>query len=353
MLFHLYEYDTEVLLSRALRPGDTYVDIGAQLGYTAALAAERIGPSGHMVLFEPDPRAYSRLEQSLLSGSKGQAPSHELIGAACSDKAGSLRFGVHKTLGWSYVVEPGDSEAGLELHDVPCVVTSEELGRRGISQARLLKIDVEGHEVEVLRGLAPMLKSQAFDFICIEKNALRLEACGYLPEHIHAQLSRYGYFGIRECDHQPIQIDSMSEPWLENYYYAASPALARLLVPEGPPPVFPESLPESLEKWYAESQSPDDPARFGRKLISNVRNGDLEKGVVEGEELLAQFPELTPFRGHLAHWYLAQGNKARARHHLALLVSAQPENHEARCLLDEMEKSETKLTRPDNDNSAK
>ncbi|MEM6996443.1 MAG: FkbM family methyltransferase, partial [Myxococcota bacterium] len=55
---------TKALLER-LEPGDTFVDVGANLGYYTVLAAKKVGPSGRVFAFEPDPESFALLKRNV------------------------------------------------------------------------------------------------------------------------------------------------------------------------------------------------------------------------------------------------------------------------------------------------
>src|SRR5688572_16199782 len=65
MAYGLYELDTARLIKILLRPGDHFVDAGANLGYFTLLAAARVGPSGRVSAFEPHPLNRARLLEHL------------------------------------------------------------------------------------------------------------------------------------------------------------------------------------------------------------------------------------------------------------------------------------------------
>ena len=61
------------LLGAALRPGATFVDVGANWGYFTLLAAHRVGPAGRVVALEPDPRLFALLRANLAANGIGWA----------------------------------------------------------------------------------------------------------------------------------------------------------------------------------------------------------------------------------------------------------------------------------------
>src|SRR3954465_407097 len=65
MAYGLYELDTARLIKRLLKPGDHFVDCGANIGYFTLMAARCVGPSGNIDAFEPQAANFERLSANL------------------------------------------------------------------------------------------------------------------------------------------------------------------------------------------------------------------------------------------------------------------------------------------------
>jgi FkbM family methyltransferase len=139
------------VFDRVLRPGDAVLDVGANFGAMALFAARRVGPAGVVHAFEPQRDLADLARQSAKLNGYGTMCVHAV---ALSDAAG--RFDLHVA---------GDNSGSASLawnrggRAVPVEVVrgDEYLPRLGLPPVRLLKIDVEGHEAEVLRGAAGYL----------------------------------------------------------------------------------------------------------------------------------------------------------------------------------------------------
>src|SRR5579863_8811720 len=68
-----FEREETGIVRRTLRPGMTFVDVGANVGYYTALAAQLVGPSGSVFAFEPSDYAYSRLQRMIDQNNLTQA----------------------------------------------------------------------------------------------------------------------------------------------------------------------------------------------------------------------------------------------------------------------------------------
>lgn len=162
-LDHLHIIDT------LLRPGTVVLDIGANIGYYAVIEGRRIGPDGFIYAFEPDPRNVAFLRRNLQLN--GLADRSEVSPDAISDSNGSVTFQIAEmsnlnSIGRTRIDENQAGEArGLARRSymneiaVRTVALSDFLTscERPVD---LIRMDVEGHEVEILGSLAQLLERQ-------------------------------------------------------------------------------------------------------------------------------------------------------------------------------------------------
>jgi FkbM family methyltransferase len=151
-----YGLDITMILERFLRPGMTFLDVGANVGYFSALALSLVGRNGHVHAFEPVPSLFAHLEQVARVN-----PQHDLVCNMCglgeSEDLNLISVAGSWNAGWNTMV-PGfmSSNRAVEAVSVRVQRLDEYLFSRGINSVDLIKIDVEGFELPVLRG------SQAF-----------------------------------------------------------------------------------------------------------------------------------------------------------------------------------------------
>jgi len=144
-------YETSLLLSM-LRPGDVFVDVGANIGYFSILAASVIGEGGAVFAFEPDPDNFSLLRRNI--DLNGQQASIVAVQAALAADAGTGElFLSEDNLGDHQIYATGDDRRSLPI---TLVNGSDYLGHR-LSRMDLLKIDTQGSEYQVIAGLLPLL----------------------------------------------------------------------------------------------------------------------------------------------------------------------------------------------------
>jgi FkbM family methyltransferase len=138
-----------------LRSGDVVVDVGANTGYYTLLAAPLVGSSGRVIAVEPNPSAFRLLEHNIRQNRlHGRVSAHCVAAAA---EYGTLSLVVFEGRSGSATLAPVAS--GVESRTVRVCPLDDlvDPGLRG--RIRLVKIDVEGAEVDVLRGATETLRS--------------------------------------------------------------------------------------------------------------------------------------------------------------------------------------------------
>jgi FkbM family methyltransferase len=158
MFLGAYEPDEVAVLERYLRPGDVFVDVGANIGYLTAVGASLVGPNGQVHSFEPVPEYFSRLE-SLRAANPQYAISVNAMALGEREGSAEITQAPRGNIGWNTLV-PGmlRDEAGTR-HTVHVRRLDSYLSQRGIARVALVKIDTEGFELPVLRGASGFLDS--------------------------------------------------------------------------------------------------------------------------------------------------------------------------------------------------
>lgn len=154
-----WEPNVTAALTRALAPGDVCLDIGAHVGYFTLLASRLVGPRGHVYAFEPSPESYPRLRANVdLNGLRNVTTAQ--LAVSDEERRAVLYVGASYNTGIT-TLDPAFAaksttplrETMVDAGPVTSVTRPEDFAR-----VRLIKIDVEWHEIEVLRSLAPIFE---------------------------------------------------------------------------------------------------------------------------------------------------------------------------------------------------
>jgi FkbM family methyltransferase len=146
-----------------LHSGDTFIDVGANIGYYALLASRRVGANGRVYAIEGSPSIFQRLSENV---TRNNVANTTMIHAIVSDTEGTKPFwlAAEPHSGCSTSVESAAahhpwlraSHMSVEAH-VASSPLINLVPTESLFNARLIKVDVEGAESEVLRPLIPLL----------------------------------------------------------------------------------------------------------------------------------------------------------------------------------------------------
>ena len=166
-----------------LRPRGVFWDIGANIGLLSLFAAKVAGPLGKVISFEPAPDTFAFLQHNVSGISNIKAIQS---GVGCHD--GSATFGVRKShLEGSFA----QNELNLPTEMVTVPICTLDQFFEGAPPS-LIKIDVEGFELEVLKG-ADRLLSSAHPTLIIEIHPWLLKCVGTSEEAVLSRLSEFEY----------------------------------------------------------------------------------------------------------------------------------------------------------------
>lgn len=150
---------------RVVRPGDTVLDIGANVGLITNLCARLTGPTGVVHAFEPQPDLTRLIARSLRLNRLSNVEIHEC--ALGEDDFESVLQVPDDNRGSASIVrdQPAARRVPVRVHHA-----SDYLARLHLGPLRLVKLDVEGYEAQVLEGAAEFFRSNRPDFILLELN---------------------------------------------------------------------------------------------------------------------------------------------------------------------------------------
>ena len=151
-LGRFYELATQLFVKEFVRSGDSFIDVGGNIGMITLLAARCVGTGGRVHAFEPNPVAFGRLKAVMLHNAIDHVTAH---GVALGDEPGELVLNVllgHTGMGTLGKVDAADTDKISDRYTVK-VVRGDDVLPPDLSAPAMIKLDVEGYECHALRGL--------------------------------------------------------------------------------------------------------------------------------------------------------------------------------------------------------
>ena len=190
MFFGVWEPNASAFICRRLLEGDGFIDIGANVGYFSLLAAARVGRHGLVLAVEVAPAIFRELIANIeLNGSLHV----RAVNQAVSNRRGSvgLYAAPNDNIGATTTVP---SDRYPKIAEIPCapldhIATPEELAR-----ARIVKIDAEGAEVDILSDISTKLHLFRYDVeFLVEITIAAFDASGISVEAILTRIRDAGF----------------------------------------------------------------------------------------------------------------------------------------------------------------
>ena len=195
---------------RCLRPGDAFIDVGANVGTYTLWAAEA---GAHVIAVEPAHELGLALRENLaINGYEVQ-----LIEAACGASNGKAPFALDRDRANSF--DPDSPE------QVPVVTLDSIVGD---GHVRGVKVDVEGFEIDVLRGAQRALSRGAIELLQLEWNAASERSRGRDRSEVEELLTRCGY-RLYRCDQSGNLYHVTNPPYGQDVFAMRDPVMPHAL----------------------------------------------------------------------------------------------------------------------------
>lgn len=157
-LGRFYDLNLQLVMNQVLQPGDRFIDIGANIGMLTLHAAALVTSAGRVDSFEPNPRCCQRIQEALKANDIDHVQVHQ---AGLADQRDTLTLSVitdHTGMGTLAAPREADQHLVSDSFQVP-VQVGDEVVLSHDQPVKLIKIDVEGFELRVLRGLRKTLQT--------------------------------------------------------------------------------------------------------------------------------------------------------------------------------------------------
>lgn len=165
-----YETDVLMALSRLVRPGDTFIDGGANIGMTTLHAAGLVGPSGRVLSFEPNSAVRERLLEHV---EMNRLQNVTVIPCALGqeESTASLALLEHHS-GTATLCETDGAVSRIDVRVAPL---DAFLGQMPEERPVVMKLDLEGYEWQAIRGMSETFRTRNVRAAIIEKDSAWIE----------------------------------------------------------------------------------------------------------------------------------------------------------------------------------
>lgn len=175
-----------------LRLGGIFFDVGANIGYLSAVAANCVGPIGQVHAFEPAPRYFARL-QSLAA----RNPNFTIVANNCAagDSPGRARLFLTREPGQNTFVDGYKSRVDItSTEEARLIRLDDYIEQNGLTEISMIKIDAEGYELPILRGLERYFRSTSHRPVVLCEIAPRAyPLLGVRLDDLRDFMLRFGY----------------------------------------------------------------------------------------------------------------------------------------------------------------
>jgi len=188
MFLGLYEPTQTAWFKECLRPGDVFIDVGASFGWYTTLGASLVGPTGKVFAFEPSPIA-SQVVEEMIEDSMFQ--NIILTKAAVGKENGNASLFLPTT---RHLHSPSifQSDPRFVPIQVPVIALDHFAPLINIPKVKLVKIDVEGYEPDVLAGMIRLIKEKRIENIICEFNSGWLKRNSMTPVQLYERFINLG-----------------------------------------------------------------------------------------------------------------------------------------------------------------
>jgi FkbM family methyltransferase len=192
------------LLRTLVHPGNTVLDVGANIGIYTEFLAALVGPSGRVIAFEPEPRNVQRLRSATRD-----LRQVTVVHAGVGPRSGTLRLFVADDLNVDHRTYETD-DPSRRVIEVRAIALDEYLSEQG-SRVDVIKMDIQGAEIGALQGARQLLARPDAPALLLEYWPHGLRAAGVAPESLLSLLAEAGY-RVRTVDGSALPQPTSDDP---------------------------------------------------------------------------------------------------------------------------------------------
>lgn len=155
-----YEVGTVDVIDKCLEPNDVFIDVGASIGLMSLFASKKC-TNGKIFSFEPQKERFEIISKNV---ELNKCKNVQIFNNGLGDKEAQLQL--HTDVFSPSIVDIENSKGKSELIDI--LVLDNVLLSKGVEKVKFIKIDVEGFELNVLKGAEKLLSRKDAPIVCIE-----------------------------------------------------------------------------------------------------------------------------------------------------------------------------------------
>lgn len=183
-----YEKPLGDVLKKIIKPGDVFLDIGANIGYFSLLIANS-APTVKVISFEPVRDIFQQLKENIaLNNTKNVTVFNAAVGETKEEK--EIFVSGADNLGMSSFQQPENFSGKKEL--VQVITLDDWFHRAGLAKIDIIKLDVEGSELNALKGMKQVLESFK-PIVIVEINPETLSMFGLTSSDIFNYLTGFNF----------------------------------------------------------------------------------------------------------------------------------------------------------------
>lgn len=197
MFLGKYEMLEVAVMEKILKKGDTFIDVGANIGYLSAIGAGLVGKTGEVHSFEPVQEYFQRLRKMAMMN-----PDYKIITNQCAlgeiESTAQINIAGLSNIGWNTMVTGFmKPETRKESIEVPVRRLDNYIKEHNLNNITLIKIDVEGFEFAVLKGLYNFfIRTPHRPSILCEVSPEVCSLMGYQLKDLFDYMEEFGYIAF-------------------------------------------------------------------------------------------------------------------------------------------------------------
>lgn len=184
-LFQEYELETQKIFREFIKSNMIVLDVGANIGYLSLIAAQLVGPQGKVYSVEPGPDNLEYLQKNVTDNALSNVEILPYAAGAMHRLRHFYLRDISTTHSFYAPTKPSDARS-IEVQEIPLDEVVKE-------RVDFIKLDVEGEEIEALKGMRQILESNKKIQLLVEWSPKLLQRAGYSPSELPKWLRQEGF----------------------------------------------------------------------------------------------------------------------------------------------------------------